>query len=234
MARFFSKSGRPRRLRNSYSLYLGGAVIVFIVIIVLLFRGDSSTPQDTQADEMTVDATVAEAALRETPPLAAEANPSLGSSGREVGSSLVARRSSPEPQATRPERRDARVDTVVAEAMALLRTQPRQIIAARDKLNETLSMPLTPAQEKAVKTEMAALSEEWLFGPAAFAGDALCDTYAVKRGDILQVIGRRHKVPFEILMKINNIPRPQSLQAGKAIKVINGPFGAKVLSLIHI
>ncbi len=110
----------------------------------------------------------------------------------------------------------------------MLKTHPRPIIAARDKLNATLSMSLTQAQEKAVKAEMAALSQEWLFGPAAYPGDTLCSTYTVKRGDLLQVIGRRHKVPFQILMKLNNIPRPQSLQAGKAIKVTNGPFHAKV------
>jgi len=239
MARFFSRSGRTRRRQNSHSLYLAGAVIGFIVVVTLLFRGDSSTPQDTKANAMGVDPTVAEEPARETLPLAAEVNPSLASAGGEVSPERPA--PAPAPQTPPPAVRsvqslpvapepvaNAKVEAVVAQAMALLRTQPRQVVAARDKLNETLSLPLTPAQEKAVKAEMAALSEEWLFGPAAFAGDTLCDTYTVKRGDLLQVIGRRHKVPFEILMKINNIPRPQSLQAGKAIKVINGPFHAKV------
>lgn len=240
MARFFSKTGRTRR-RNSQSLYLAGAVIVFIVIIVLLFRGDSSTSQDITAGEMTVDATEAQESSRGTPPLAAEATPSLGSPGQEgAGQATVAPAQVSESTLPAPRRlpvttavaskpiANAKADTIVAEALALLKTQPRQIIAVRDKLNKTLSMALTPAQEKAVKLEMAALSREWLFGPAVFAGDTLCGTYTVKRGDLLQVIGRRHKVPFEILMKINSIPRPQSLQAGKAIKVINGPFHAKV------
>jgi len=123
---------------------------------------------------------------------------------------------------------DARAEAVVAEALAMLRTHPRPVIAARDKLNAALSMSLSPAQEKAVKAEMATLSQQWLFGPTIFPGDTLCSAYTVKRGDLLQVIGRKNKVPFEILMKINNIPRPQSLQAGRTIKVIKGPFHAKV------
>ena len=122
----------------------------------------------------------------------------------------------------------AAADRAIAEAMALLNSGPRQVIAARDKLNETLSMEMSPAQRRTVKAEMARLSEEWLFGPSPYTGDTLCSTYTVKRGDLLQIIGRRHKVPYDILMKINNIPRPESLQAGKAIKVIHGPFHAKV------
>jgi len=75
---------------------------------------------------------------------------------------------------------------------------------------------------------MAKLSEDWLFGPAVFAGDTLCETYQVKRGDGLEVIGHRQKVPYEILMQINNIAKPKSLQAGKAIKILKGPFNVKV------
>jgi lipoprotein-anchoring transpeptidase ErfK/SrfK len=87
---------------------------------------------------------------------------------------------------------------------------------------------MSAGQRQAIKDEMAKLAEAWLFGPAPFAGDKLCETYMVQRGDLLQVIGRRHEVPYEALMQINNIARPKSLQAGKAIKVPNGPFHAKV------
>ena len=36
------------------------------------------------------------------------------------------------------------------------------------------------------------------------------------------------KVPYELLMQINGIQRARALQAGRAIKVIHGPFHAKV------
>jgi len=251
MARFFSRSGRSRRGRNSNSLYLAGAVIAFVVVVFLLFRGDSSAPQEAGAQEMPPDAAATEGTSEPAPTVAAEANPPSGSPeprpqvsperarlalpGGTVPATQAAQRT-PAPvqrppvttRAAAGSTRDGQADAAVAEAMAMLKTHPRPIIAARDKLNATLSMSLTQAQEKAVKAEMAALSQEWLFGPAAYPGDTLCSTYTVKRGDLLQVIGRRHKVPFQILMKLNNIPRPQSLQAGKAIKVTNGPFHAKV------
>jgi lipoprotein-anchoring transpeptidase ErfK/SrfK len=50
----------------------------------------------------------------------------------------------------------------------------------------------------------------------------------VKSGDVLDIIGRRMKVPYEMLMQINGIQRARGLQVGHAIKVIHGPFHAKV------
>jgi lipoprotein-anchoring transpeptidase ErfK/SrfK len=35
-------------------------------------------------------------------------------------------------------------------------------------------------------------------------------------------------VPYEVLMEVNKISRPESLPAGETIKIINGPFHAKV------
>ena len=37
-----------------------------------------------------------------------------------------------------------------------------------------------PSRRQTIKDEMAKLSKDWLFGPAAFPGDMLCDTYTVK------------------------------------------------------
>jgi lipoprotein-anchoring transpeptidase ErfK/SrfK len=119
-------------------------------------------------------------------------------------------------------------EAVINEALSQIRTQPAAVIEVRNKLNKTLQMPLSPEQRQAVKIEMTKLSERWLFGPASFPSDTLTDTYTVRSGDLLDVIGRRLKVPYEILMQLNNIPRPQALQAGKALKVVKGPFHAKV------
>jgi len=123
---------------------------------------------------------------------------------------------------------NAAVADALAQAAATLRAEPGRVIEVRDKLNAVLALPMSPQQRKAVKEEMTKLSDDWLFGPAAFAGDTLCDTYTVKSGDLLQVIGNRHKVPYEMLMQINNIPRPESLRAGRAMKIVKGPFHTKV------
>jgi hypothetical protein len=233
-------------------MYLAGAIVAFAAVVFFLFRGDSSVSGEGGVEAGAVEmAAVAEPA-RQAPRMAAEANaprqstsagqerfsqPLPQARGQQTAATPVRPPEMPPPveplpaadvtAATEPQG-SAEVDRAVAEARALLSSRPRQVIAARDRFNETLSMEMSPAQRRAVKSEMAKLSDEWLFGPSAYAGDKLCETYRVKPGDLLQVIGRKHNVPYEILMKINNIARPESLQAGKAIKAINGPFHAKV------
>lgn len=102
------------------------------------------------------------------------------------------------------------------------------LIAARDLLNDALNMPLSPQIQTGVKVQMAKLSEKWLFSRDVIQGDKLTGYYRVQPGDLLEKIGRQHKVPYEILMKINDIARPELLRAGQRIKVIYGPFNTVV------
>ncbi|MBP8605513.1 MAG: L,D-transpeptidase family protein [Phycisphaerae bacterium] len=103
-----------------------------------------------------------------------------------------------------------------------------KVISARDLLNDALNMQLSPVIRSAVKLELSKLAQKWLFSPQIFPDDKLTGQYLVQPGDLLQDIARDHKVPFEILMEINGISRPELLQAGKKIKVINGPFNVVV------
>ena len=248
MARLLSSTGRKRRGLKNNTLYLAVSIVVFAVVVFILFRGDSSVPREAGAANVVNENPVTPEPSRTTPQLAVvETSTAPGPAARSAPAQTPAeapsepqRQDSVLPEVAEPApvatevtgpaapAADAKVAAVVAEAMAMLNSHPRQVISARNKLNEALSMPMPPNQRLAVKEEMAKLSKEWLFGPAVFAGDALCDNYTVQPGDLLQVIGRRNKVPYEVLMQINNIPRPQSLQAGKAIKIVKGPFHANV------
>jgi LysM repeat protein len=117
---------------------------------------------------------------------------------------------------------------LIAEATAFLEQRPSRIIDARGKLNEALRMPMTTPQRASVKDQLAKLSEQWLFSRTVVPGDQLCESYLVKSGDLLTMIGERYKIPYEIIMQINKISNPQALQAGETIKVVDGPFHAKV------
>lgn len=105
-----------------------------------------------------------------------------------------------------------------------------KIVAARDKLNQLLIAPakISPTDLVAVKKLLAELSKKWLFSRDKFPGDALTSLYKVQPGDRLADIGKKYKVPYEILMKINDIKRPELLRAGRTIKVIQGPFHVKI------
>jgi lipoprotein-anchoring transpeptidase ErfK/SrfK len=91
-----------------------------------------------------------------------------------------------------------------------------------------LHMPMSDEQRVSVKERLSKLAAEWLFSPVVFSNDMLCDMYKIKPGNQLRIVGERHKVPWEILKEVNRIQRPELLQAGKVIKVINGPFHAKI------
>jgi LysM repeat protein len=119
-------------------------------------------------------------------------------------------------------------DKLIAEAIAGMNAQPPLVIEARGKLNYALSLPLTAEQQKLIKEQLSSLADKWLFGKAIFTEDELCGSYKVKPGDKLTLIAQEHKVPYEILMQINGIPKPEALQAGAMIKVVNGPFQVKV------
>ena len=117
---------------------------------------------------------------------------------------------------------------LIAEAMAALGEKPSRIIDARERLNDALRMPMSGQQRAFVKDQLSELANQWLFSRRFFPQDRLCESVQVQPGDQLRRIGERFKVPYEILMEINNISRPEGLRAGERIKVINGPFHAKI------
>ncbi|MHC4173261.1 MAG: L,D-transpeptidase family protein [Planctomycetota bacterium] len=117
---------------------------------------------------------------------------------------------------------------LIAEAMALLNEKPNRIIDARERLNEVLRIPMSGQQRAFVKDQLSELADKWLFSNRFFPQDKLCESLQIRPGDQLRIIGQQFKVPYEILMKINNISRPEALQVGATIKVINGPFHAKI------
>ena len=120
------------------------------------------------------------------------------------------------------------VAEVIAQAAALLSEKPSRIRDAREKLNDALRMPMNIQQRTFVKDQLSELANKWLLSKTILPDDQLCGSYLVKSGDLLSTIGKRYKVPWEILKEINKISRPEALQAGEQIKVINGPFHAKV------
>ncbi|MDD5459072.1 MAG: L,D-transpeptidase family protein [Phycisphaerae bacterium] len=116
----------------------------------------------------------------------------------------------------------------IAASMACLDASPPKIIEARIGLNDLLPMEMNSAQRDFVKAQLSMLADKWLFSKTIFPQDPLCGTHKVTSGQLLSKIGKMYSVPYEILMQINGISKPESLQAGQTIKVINGPFHARI------
>jgi LysM repeat protein len=52
--------------------------------------------------------------------------------------------------------------------------------------------------------------------------------YMVQAGEKLSDIAEKHSVPWQLLAKINGITDPNQLQPGQQLKVIRGPFSARI------
>ena len=219
MARFLygEQGARMRKLIYGVSALL----VIFLVLVYILNRRSASTDKVAvetteisssrptgEAGTQTIDAKPAEVAAVKQEPLPLPVLSQVPAEAVSVQNQQAAE--------------------LIAEATAMFSAQPAKIIEARDRLNETLPMSLSAEQRAFVKQKLSELADKWLFSRTVFPQDALCGTYEVAPGDLLSSIGRRYKVPYEILMELNNIPRPELLQAGQTIKVLNGPFHARV------
>lgn len=125
-------------------------------------------------------------------------------------------------------RPNPKVAQLIDEASSLVNVKPAKVIEARDGLNEALSMPMNNAQRTVIKEKLSELAGEWLFSRSIFPQDRLCSRYKVEPGNLLSSIAKEYKVPWEALMEVNRISRPELLKAGEMIKVIHGPFHIRV------
>jgi len=132
------------------------------------------------------------------------------------------------PPVTKETADSTKATAIIAQAKELAASQPVQIIKARDMLNEVLGMQIRPEQRKSIKQMLSELADKWLFSKDVYPSDQLCGYYKVQSGDLLSTIGEKHNIPWEIIRQINDIDRPKALQAEKSIKIINGPFHARV------
>jgi hypothetical protein len=103
------------------------------------------------------------------------------------------------------------------------------VITARTRLTQAVKTgDLDSIREKEARLLLNSMSQQWLLSRNIFDNDPHCSLYKVKSGDRLSLIGSRHKVPYRLLMRINGIEDATKLQAGESIKVVTGPFHAKV------
>jgi len=218
MARYPSIHGSRRRKQRW--VYVISALLIVAVVIAFVRRKRSVLDKGETVETLTSTNVETEAVTPAfvAPKLEVKSGPNL----LEVAPEPTAE-SSPRVAESSP-----RVAELIAEAMACLNTEPAGIIDARDRLNEALPMPMSGQQRAFVKGQLSKLADKWLFGRTIFPQDRLCESLQVRPGDLLSTIGRQFKVPYEILMEINKISRPETLQAGEMIKVINGPFHARV------
>ena len=221
MARYFrsSRSYGRRRDLSRRRIYIIAALLIVGAVIVFVYHPFGKNKEETASsiDETSIYDEVAASIVEQTEPVVEEPEPVPMPEAELV--EVI-------PEAT--DDSNPKVSELIDEAMELIDAKPSKIIEARDILNDTLLMAMSQQQRTFVKRRLSELADEWLFSRKIFPEDTLCGSYKVESGDQFRRISGRFKVPHEILMEINRIPRAEALRAGDQIKIINGPFHTKV------
>lgn len=102
--------------------------------------------------------------------------------------------------------------------------QAKNYLAARDALSEAIQIGLPLPQDQQARQMLNETADHWLFSRDLFAGDEFCRQYQVAPGDMLVNLQKKFAVPYQLLMRINNIEKPGNLTAGQTIKTVQGPF----------
>ena len=106
----------------------------------------------------------------------------------------------------------------------------RRFVEGRRVLSKLLFNPtarLSAPDAQAIRDMLASVNQALVFGDEVHPGDPVAEYYLVQSGDLLARIAPQYKVPFQFLERINDVDA-RRLQAGKPIKVIKGPFHARV------
>jgi len=83
---------------------------------------------------------------------------------------------------------------------------------------------LTETDCDRIRKTLAGINERLIFSKTVAPGDPLVEVYTVRSGDRLSRIGRRFKVDYRCLAKINGLASPDRILIGQNLKVIRGPF----------
>ncbi len=236
MARLPSSTARGGRTRSL--IYIFAAVAIVVGVVVFVYRPgppagvETGNPLDRNLN-MPIEANAARLTANPAP-----AQPQPQARDTEPTPVAEAPRNAPEPNIEPAMVETAmpvvpvqgtaspKVSAMILQAADLSNTG--RVVEARGTLNEALALTMTPQQRAYIRNQLSRLSQEWLFTRGVFPEDKLCTAYKVQPGDLLTSIAARHKVPYELLMDINGIKRPELLKAGETIKVVNGPFHVRI------
>ena len=108
-----------------------------------------------------------------------------------------------------------------------------ELIKARSELCKAyFSGQLSADQQQHARQKLTELAELTLIGRGSdvYPDDPYTGRYKCVAGDVLTKVERSQKlhVPWQLLIKVNNMRRPEDLEAGRRYKVVHGPFHAIV------
>src|SRR5687768_7350431 len=144
-----------------------------------------------------------------------------GAAPNQFASSIVIKPGAPKPAAA--------IHSAQPLVDAKAKIDAGDFLTARTILNTALlDNNLSPADAAIAKKVLAHVNESIVFSPRKFNDDEYATSYTVQRGDVLAKIAASNDVNWELLCRLNGISRPETVQAGRTLKIVRGPFHAVV------
>ena len=191
------------------------AILVAGILLGTHYLGKSDKPPALPKPPVTV----------ETPgtPVAAPATPEPGE-GPNASTPVAAPGGTPATPGTGPGPAGPG-DAAADDGLAMVRDRPVQ---AQKRLSEALRTGVDGAKRREVRQALLGLADKIQFSNRRLPDDPYEKAYQVVSGDSLIAIGKKHSVPFELIMRVNGMNTP-SVAAGQQIKVIQGPIHVEIL-----
>lgn len=216
--------------RNRYGSlrYILPAIVIVAVVVVLWLRN----PNNTQANSDNTDNQTGQNQPRQSLPLVNNNNA--------ANNNLTSQSTHKTPIEKQPIGNDnKKIEKpkvpikISAEAQKAL-TQgkkacdSKQYLQAARYLSDAVRRGLTPEMELQARKLLNEASNHWLFARNIFEDDPFCKNHKVADGELLVQIQKKYHIPYELIMRINNIRNARSIGVGTTLKVVQGPFNAVV------
>ncbi len=127
-----------------------------------------------------------------------------------------------------PSSTSAQAGTQLSRGMSMIREG--RLVQGRKELSQLLftdDASLSPLDAQTLRDTLASVNKQLVFSDEVVPGDPIAEAYLVQRGDYLSRIAPKFGIPYQFIERINQTPA-ERLQAGKPIKVIKGPFHARI------
>lgn len=104
----------------------------------------------------------------------------------------------------------------------------KDLVAARAHFSEAMTLDVDDTQANLVRAELTRLGNELIFSGRILPSDPLVGRYVIKTGDNLAKIAKENNITDDLIAEMNDIRNKHIIRAGQTLKVVKGPFHAKV------
>ena len=148
--------------------------------------------------------------------------------GYSPGTTPAPPKASPPPTSAASGSTSAQAGSQLSRGMNMIREG--RLVQGRKELSQLLftdDASLSPLDAQTIRDTLQSVNRKLVFSDEVVPGDPIAESYLVQRGDYLSRIAPRYGIPYQFIERINHI-KAERLQAGKPIKVIKGPFRARI------